>query len=205
MKKLYLLLMIVSLIFAYGCGKNNNKEDNQNNSKQIIQEENKKDEKEQKKEEDKKEQDKKEEKKQEQTSKKDEKQSDIKEINLMYFDENTTIVFDNILTSEEVKEYINKKTKEEPKQNSSYVVKVQDGEIISFERKDKIEVTGKYIGLSDSNVAEFSYNSNAFRLEITQQQLEQLEKISENQLLSLEVEKSQNDGANFKLINFLAK
>lgn len=204
MKKLYLLLMIVSLIFAYGCGKSNNEEVKQNDNKQISQEENKKDEKEEKKEEDKKDQDKIE-KNEEQKPKEDEKQGEIKEINLMYFDENTTIVFDNALTNEEVKQYINKELKEKPELNSSYLVKFQDGKILSFERKDKIKVTGKYIGLSDANVAEFSYNSNAFRLEITQEQSEKLEEISENQLLSLEVEKSQNDGANFKLVDFSTK
>lgn len=64
---------------------------------------------------------------------------------------------------------------------------------------------GIYIGLGDLNIAEFSYNSNSFRLEISEEQAEELEKIPENQMLSLQIEKSNQNESNFRLINYSLK
>lgn len=64
---------------------------------------------------------------------------------------------------------------------------------------------GIYIGLGDLNIAEFSYNLNSFRLEISEEQAEELEKIPENQMLLLQIEKSNQNESNFRLINYSLK
>ena len=45
----------------------------------------------------------------------------------------------------------------------------------------------------------------SFRLEISEEQAEELEKIPENQMLSLQIEKSNQNESNFRLINYSLK
>lgn len=206
MKKVYLVFVIVTALFLYGCNKDNETtvEPKKENSTKVELQDKKLEEKTDENK-DTKNQEKTQVAKKEEKSPSEDKKSETKKLSLIYFDETISIIWGEDITLEQVNNYINNEAKEKPKNNTPYIASVQDGKIVSMNEEESIEITGKYIGLSDAKVAEFSHNSNEFRLEITPGQSEQLEEISENDLLSLKVEKSNQEGGNLKLIEFSPK
>lgn len=78
----------------------------------------------------------------------------------------------------------------------------EDGKI-ELDKVDKIEVEAVYIGLSDTNVAEFSRGDKYFRLSIDDNQMEILEELGDDTLIKISIENPDNMEENCKLIEIL--
>ncbi len=195
MKKILAMIMLIVLVSSVGC---NNSQEKEHNNQTTSQTQNDKENKDEKETENK-------DKEINNNTVKTDKVSEKREITALYFYDNSSLIFDKTISEKNLSEYISKETKDEFDKTTLLKLEVEDNKIISLKKQDKAEVMGIYIGLGDLNIAEFSYNSNSFRLEISEEQAEELEKIPENQMLSLQIEKSNQNESNFRLINYSLK
>ena len=195
MKKILAMIMLIVLVSSVGC---NNSQEKEHNNQTTSQTQNDKENKDEKETENKY-------KEINNNTVKTDKVSEKREITALYFYDNSSLIFDKTISEKDLSDYISKETKDEFDKTTLLKLEVEDNKIISLKKQDKAEVMGIYIGLGDLNIAEFSYNSNSFRLEISEEQAEELEKIPENQMLSLQIEKSNQNESNFRLINYSLK
>ena len=195
MKKILAMIMLIVLVSSVGC---NNSQEKEHNNQTTSQTQNDKENKDEKETENK-------DKEVNNDTVKTDKVPEKREITALYFYDNSSLIFDKTISEKDLSEYISKETKDEFDKTTLLKLEVEDNKIISLKKQDKAEVMGIYIGLGDLNIAEFSYNSNSFRLEISEEQAEELEKIPENQMLSLQIEKSNQNESNFRLINYSLK
>lgn len=195
MKKILAMIMLIVLVSSVGC---NNSQEKEHNNQTTSQTQNDKENKDEKETENKG-------KEVNNDTVKTDKVPEKREITALYFYDNSSLIFDKTISEKDLSEYISKETKDEFDKTTLLKLEVEDNKIISLKKQDKAEVMGIYIGLGDLNIAEFSYNSNSFRLEISEEQAEELEKIPENQMLSLQIEKSNQNESNFRLINYSLK
>lgn len=195
MKKILAMIMLIVLVSSVGC---NNSQEKEHNNQTTSQTQNDKENKDEKETENK-------DKEINNDTVKTDKVPEKREITALYFYDNSSLIFDKTISEKDLSEYISKETKDEFDKTTLLKLEVEDNKIISLKKQDKAEVMGIYIGLGDLNIAEFSYNSNSFRLEISEEQAEELEKIPENQMLSLQIEKSNQNESNFRLINYSLK
>ena len=195
MKKILAMIMLIVLVSSVGC---NNSQEKEHNNQTTSQTQNDKENKDEKETENKG-------KEVNNDTVKTDKVPEKREITALYFYDNSSLIFDKTISEKDLSDYISKETKDEFDKTTLLKLEVEDNKIISLKKQDKAEVMGIYIGLGDLNIAEFSYNSNSFRLEISEEQAEELEKIPENQMLSLQIEKSNQNESNFRLINYSLK
>ncbi|EHL14678.1 hypothetical protein HMPREF9630_00979 [Peptoanaerobacter stomatis] len=195
MKKILAMIMLIVLVSSVGCNNSQEKEYNNQTTSQTQNDKENKDEKETENKD----------KEVNNDTVKTDKVPEKREITALYFYDNSSLIFDKTISEKDLSDYISKETKDEFDKTTLLKLEVEDNKIISLKKQDKAEVMGIYIGLGDLNIAEFSYNLNSFRLEISEEQAEELEKIPENQMLLLQIEKSNQNESNFRLINYSLK
>lgn len=123
----------------------------------------------------------------------------------IYYKEANPIVFSDTITNDDVKSYLQKNNSPIINQvTQPLTIFTENGKIVDVKIAPSITVDGKYVGLVDNTTAEFETGQKTFRLNITDEQMNTLENLNENQLLSLNIV-SPKDNSNALLYSFTQK
>lgn len=194
MKKIFLSFIILSLILS-GCQQGENTPQTADKKTEVQTTENKNQTEPEKKEDDKK------------TEDKDNKTNETVKngsnpqkttVQSIYI-QNASIIFSDTVKSESLEEYV-KKANLTLKDKSVIEITLQENKITDVKTVESISVNAVYVGLVDSNTAEFSYNSKAFVVKVSPDEMKNLNETDSNSLIHVNL-KSSEDG-NLMLSSF---
>ena len=168
MKKIFLSFIILSLILS-GCQQGENTPQTTDKKTEVQTTENKNQTEPEKKEDDKKTEDK--DNKTNETVK-NESNSQKTTVQSIYI-KNASIIFSDNVKSESLEEYV-KKANLTLKDKSVIEITLQENKITDVKTVESISVNAVYVGLVDSNTAEFSYNSKAFVVKVSPDEMKNL-------------------------------
>ena len=194
MKKIFLSFIILSLILS-GCQQADNTPQTTDKKTEIQTTENKNQTEPEKKEDDKKTEDK--DNKTNETVK-NESNSQKTTVQSIYI-KNASIIFSDNVKSESLEEYV-KKSNLTLKDKSVIEITLQENKITDVKTVESISANAVYVGLVDSNTAEFSYNSKAFVVKVSPDEMKNLNETDSNSLIHVNL-KSSEDG-NLMLSSF---
>lgn len=194
MKKIFLSFIILSLILS-GCQQGENTPQTADKKTEVQTIENKNQTEPEKKEDDKKTEDK--DNKTNETVK-NESNSQKTTVQSIYI-QNASIIFSDTVKSESLEEYV-KKSNLTLKDKSVIEITLQENKITDVKTVESISVNAVYVGLVDSNTAEFSYNSKAFVVKVSPDEMKNLNETDSNSLIHVNL-KSSEDG-NLMLSSF---
>ena len=112
---------------------------------------------------------------------------------------NASIIFSDHVKSESLEEYV-KKANLTLKDKSVIEITLQKNKITDVKTVESISANAVYVGLVDSNTAEFSYNSKAFVVKVSPDEMKNLNETDSNSLIHVNL-KSSEDG-NLMLSSF---
>ena len=112
---------------------------------------------------------------------------------------NASIIFSDNVKSESLEEYV-KKANLTLKDKSVIEITLQENKITDVKTVESISANAVYVGLVDSNTAEFSYNSKAFVVKVSPDEMKNLNETDSNSLIHVNL-KSSEDG-NLMLSSF---
>lgn len=194
MKKIFLSFIILSLILS-GCQQGENTPQTADKKTEVQTTENKNQTEPEKKEDDKKTEDK--DNKTNETVKNG-SNSQKTTVQSIYI-QNASIIFSDTVKSESLEEYV-KKANLTLKDKSVIEITLQENKITDVKTVESISVNAVYVGLVDSNTAEFSYNSKAFVVKVSPDEMKNLNETDSNSLIHVNL-KSSEDG-NLMLSSF---
>lgn len=194
MKKIFLSFIILSLILS-GCQQGENTPQTTDKKTEVQTTENKNQTEPEKKEDDKKTEDK--DNKTNETVK-NESNSQKTTVQSIYI-KNASIIFSDHVKSESLEEYV-KKANLTLKDKSVIEITLQKNKITDVKTVESISANAVYVGLVDSNTAEFSYNSKAFVVKVSPDEMKNLNETDSNSLIHVNL-KSSEDG-NLMLSSF---
>ena len=194
MKKIFLSFIILSLILS-GCQQGENTPQTADKKTEVQTTQNKNQTEPEKKEDDKKTEDK--DNKTNETVKNG-SNSQKTTVQSIYI-QNASIIFSDTVKSESLEEYV-KKANLTLKDKSVIEITLQENKITDVKTVESISVNAVYVGLVDSNTAEFSYNSKAFVVKVSPDEMKNLNETDSNSLIHVNL-KSSEDG-NLMLSSF---
>lgn len=120
------------------------------------------------------------------------------EADTLYTDSSNVLIFDGKIDSVKISEEFREKIEKENTKLFKFEIN-EDNILVGYKPIQKIRVKSKYIGLADSNVAEFSFNEVYFRLNISPEIMEKLSDIEEGKTLELLITSPENKESNCTL------
>lgn len=112
-------------------------------------------------------------------------------VDALYTDSSNISIFDEKISDIEISSEL--KSKIENENTKLFQFKINsENTLIDYVPMNEITVKSVYVGLADSNVAEFSFNNINYRLNISNEIMEKLGRLDENQDVEIKITSPEN-------------